>query len=84
MYRWSVIVIVSLLSEDAELEDALAFDEVELVEDDEHPPNTGTIVAINSAHIIFLIFFICKFPFLLYKCYALSLLHIIADYHSVL
>ena len=60
---WSVIVIVSLFSEADELEDALLFELEELVEDDEHPPNTGTIVAINSAHINFLNFFICKFPF---------------------
>lgn len=44
--------------------------------------STITISGINT--VADKIEFICKFPFLLYKCYALSLLHIIADYHSVL
>ena len=37
--------------------------ELEELEDDEQPPNTGTIAAISMAHIIFLNFFISKFPF---------------------
>ena len=58
---WSVIVIVSL-DDEAALDDAFAF-ELEELEDDEQPPNTGTIAAISMAHIIFLNFFISKFPF---------------------